>query len=364
MTKNRGPYKLGAVDLGHINLRVKTADGIRVIPHAIHELGESRWVRAVDRVGQEKPDYVRVNNKYFVVGETARFHGVVKVRMRADRYDRDYYGALLCATLGRLYTPETCPRQFSLFASHPSEDARYSDLLVDSLIGSWTVELAGRDPITFDVVEVQTYDEPLGGLANVIFSGRRADGDLLAQRLLVIDIGGGNTQVLPVMPGFDPDYDRAGTFDLGILDVLHDLERELKEAYRAELRRARTLPPDRLQEALVTGTFDAGGKLYSCGVEVDRALSRYLNDFHRVYQSAGGPIPYDAIILTGGGSAILGHTLIAQVLDHGRVMYADGVDDLDYGHPEDRIAAHGDLFLANVTGGLAMMRAFLDQGIL
>ena len=57
---------------------------------------------------------------------------------------------------------------------------------------------------------------------------------------------------------------------------------------------------------------------------------------------AGGALPWDTIILTGGGSAMLYDRLL-PVLDHQHTLLADVVDSIH---------------LANVRGGLKLWRLY------
>ena len=53
-------------------------------------------------MGVTSSDYVRVNGKPYVVGESAERHGVLVQRSGSARYTRNYYGVLAVAALPRL----------------------------------------------------------------------------------------------------------------------------------------------------------------------------------------------------------------------------------------------------------------------
>ena len=68
-----------------------------------------------------------------------------------------------------------------------------------------------------------------------------------------------------------------------------------------------------------------------------------LNRIADTYQNvAGGPLPWDSIILTGGGSAMLYDRLL-PILRHEHIMLADEEDSIH---------------MANVRGGLKLWRLY------
>ena len=107
----------------------------------------------------------------------------------ASRYRKDYYGIFVAAALARLYERSG---DVALFGSHPPGDVGFRDELMQAAVGSWHVEVGGKER-AFRVTYANTFDEPVGGLMNVILA---EDGqhykrtDVNGGRALVIDIGG------------------------------------------------------------------------------------------------------------------------------------------------------------------------------
>ncbi len=122
---------------------------------------------------------------------------------------------------------------------------------------------------------------------------------------------------------------------------------DFEESFRANkleaVKDASVLPPVRVRRAIATGLFQGGGKQYDCADDVEEATSLFLNRFADSYQRlAGGALSWDAIILTGGGSALL-YPRVKTILKHQNVILADGIDVLH---------------LANVRGGLKLWRLY------
>jgi len=104
-----------------------------------------------------------------------------------------------------------------------------------------------------------------------------------------------------------------------------------------------TLPPDRVRYAIASGVFVGGGREFDCENEAREATNVLLNRIAETYQHvAGGALPWDSIILTGGGSAMLYDRLL-PLLAHDHVILADDAESIH---------------LANVRGGLKLWRLY------
>jgi hypothetical protein len=104
-----------------------------------------------------------------------------------------------------------------------------------------------------------------------------------------------------------------------------------------------TLPPNRVRHAIASGVFAGAGRTYDCENEAREATGVLLSRIAETYQHvAGGALPWDSIILTGGGSAMLYDRLL-PLLAHDHVVLADDADSIH---------------LANVRGGLKLWRLY------
>jgi hypothetical protein len=331
------------LDAGNAIIKAKTASREVDYPHALRQLTETEYKNVITRAGKvgAPVDYVRVNGMPYVVGATAERHGVVARRTGAARYTADYYGVFVAATLARMYD-NSC--EVAVFGSHPPSDVGYRGDLMQAALTSWEVEHQGRT-VRFDVTYANTFDEPQGGLMNVILAqdGRHYQRtDINGGRALVIDIGGHTTDWLAVNAGGEVDYSLQDSTPLGILSVVKDFERSFR-ANNADFTKqfANGLPPERVRDAIRTGSFTGAGQTIKCEGEVLEAANVLVNRIADTYQTtANGGADFDSIILTGGGSALIAGLLL-PVLKHSRVVMAD-----------EPTAIH----LANVRGGLKYWR--------
>jgi len=335
------------LDAGNSIIKAKIArkeQGEIIFPHAIRQLTETEYVNIVSRSGMtaNMQDYLRINGQPYAVGESAERQGLVTQRSGAARYTKDYYGILAAAALGRLYERG---REVSIFGSHAPGDLKFRQDLMKAVIGDWEVEI-NKQVCHFQVSYANTFDEPVGGLMNVLLT---EDGqhyqhsDLNGGRSLVIDIGGFTTDWLAVNPGGEVDYSLARSIPMGIQNVLTDFEESFRANNLEAVKATPVLPPERLRKAISTGVYEGGGRKYPCEKEVKEATNLLLNRFADTYQRvAGGALGWDAVILTGGGSALLYQRLLS-ILNHAKVILADEIECLH---------------LANVRGGLKLWRLY------
>jgi len=214
-----------------------------------------------------------------------------------------------------------------------------------SVIGEWIVEQGGHES-HFCVNYANTFDEPVGGLKNVLLT---EDGqhyqhtELNGGRSLVIDIGGFTTDWIAVNPGGEVDYGLARSIPAGIQNVVSDFEESFRANNLKAIKDTPILPPERIRKAIANGVFEAAGRRISCEKEAKEATNLLLNRIADTYQRiAGGAMSWDAIILTGGGCGLLYKRLL-PILNHEKIILADDLQSIH---------------LANVRGGLKLFRLY------
>jgi len=134
------------LDSGNSIIKAKIArrqNGEVAFPHAIKPLTESEYEKITNRAGlqNQSVDYLRINGKPYVAGESAERHGLVTQRTSTARYTRDYYGVLAAPALGRLNNRS---REISVFGSQPPGDVQFRQDLMEAVVGDWYVEVRAR----------------------------------------------------------------------------------------------------------------------------------------------------------------------------------------------------------------------------
>lgn len=345
--------RIVVLDCGNGDVKAISSTSRIIFPHALAQLTEEQIQTVEMRSGTIPPGYIRVNGTPYAFGNAAEAYPSVRQATGASRYVTEYYGVLASAALSMLYTTSAT---ISLLGSHPPGDVAYRDALMDAALGKWEVECRNRT-YQFDINTANTFDEPHGGFMNIILDhsgtsyesgGKRiADG-----RSLVIDIGAKTTDWLAVNPNGEIDHTIAFSIDEGIRDAVNSFKRSLRYTYRDEIVfRSMTedqMRPDRVREAIATGSFRAAGISWPCEGEAKESISSLLSSIWRVYTSdAGGPGRWDTIVLTGGGSWFV-HDQLFEMLNHGNIILAGSdIENLRY---------------ANVTGGMKLWKLWRNLG--
>ena len=342
-------YKTIVLDAGNSLIKFKRNDGVEgEFPHALKSISDTDLGHIKTSANRLPEGYARVNGVAYAYGEQAERYGVIDRRVRAARYTADYYGVFVALALALSYQRGG---DYALFGSHAPGDVDYRDDLMTAAAQQWEVEIENRTT-TYDVKYVNTFDEPQGGLMNVILT---EDGthyrnpSINGGNSLVIDIGGRTTDWLAVKAGGDVDYSLKVSTSRGIHDVLEQFETELKKRYAKEFKAAPDANAKRLRDALTTGVYKHKGRELDCAAEVDSAVNVLLNAVANAYTTrARGGADFDSIILTGGGAGLL-HDKLLPILDHAHVVLADEM---------------GSIHRANVRGGLKLWKLYDSQGAL
>lgn len=338
------------LDAGNSIIKFARKDGTEgEFPHALKEISEAEISNILKRNSGSYPEgYVRINGTPYAYGTHAERYGVLELRKRAARYTKDYYGVLAAIAISESYARGS---EFSVFGSHAPGDVDYRDNLMDAAAGFWEVEIGNRT-MSFNVVYANTFDEPQGGLMNIILAddGKHYKNSAInGGRALVIDIGGRTTDLLAVNPGGEIDYALQDSAEVGILNVIEAFSAEFRRNNKSLLQALSELPAERVRDAIRTNEIKIGGRTLDCSNEVNAAVNIVLNRFNNIYQTrAGGGADFDTIALTGGGSGLLSERL-EPILNHPHVILAD---------------TPAKIHLANVRGGLKLWRFYEAEGLI
>lgn len=342
------PKNVLVLDGGHNEIKGKTASVEHFFPHAVHALRMSEYEAIVTRAGKNlSDDYILVNGEPFVVGESAEHHDVINRRVGPERYTADYYGIFVASMLYRVYKA-SC--SIALFASHPTGDVGYREDLWRASFRDWHVCHGEDEERIYSVEYLNTWEEALGGIYNVILgdSGTRyANSDLNEGRALVVDVGGGTTDLQSITDG-QVSFDVTHSIDIGIQKVEADFEQELRAKNQKLFKNVRHIDRTMLRKAMATGKYTGGGEPIPCTMEIRHAVNQLLNQLKDAYTTlAKGPSAWDHIVLTGGGSAMLYDHLL-KLLEHKSVILAEENTD--------------EMHLANVRGGMKLWKLWKSQG--
>ena len=312
------------VDVGNADIKAVGDRGETRFMHALKRLSDSERAQVQQGVADGLPSgYAIVNDTMYAYGEIARKY-VTLTRAGAQRYERDYYGVLMAIALAEL----GASGQVDLMASYAPRDMEYREELILSATGAWRVRV-GNKVQAFSIISVTPFDEPFGGFCRYILNknGTRNKSTRVTRGdLLVLDPGGFTTDAIIASGEGVVDFNSASSIESGAENVLKEYERLLR-ALIPELRMTTNLSRARLQRSLIEGTFSRGNKSYSTKSIATQAKAGWVSDILQLVARFGLD-NYDAILLTGGGGAMIEVDLRkTDWLRHMSIQVVDG-DDL------------------------------------
>jgi hypothetical protein len=303
--------------------------------HAVAFLDEGDWKNAVGR-GKPPKGIVRVNGQAIAVGDIARRYIIAERPKGAARYKPTYYGVVLGYALSEVF--QKSMSNITLIASHAPGDINYAERLKQAAAGVWEVE-SRHGALVFQVRDVKTFDEPIGGYSHYVFTERgeeRKKNQLRDATTLVVDVGGHTVDVAAVDPGGEIDPLSLNSTRTGVIKLTTDFETMLRANNPTMFQDSGDLDIKRVENAILTGVYQFGRVPVPCKVEAQQVKSALVNDVIQVINAAGGAANYDYVLLTGGGAALI-------------------VEDLQAAYPRiDFLMAEPDRELmkyANVFGG-------------
>lgn len=281
------------------------ANHVGAFRHAMVELSDAQWRQVVGRSKTPPEGYALINGQGYAFGDAAR-RWLIKERPRgATRYQPTYYGVFLAYALSFAMRPTR--RSLTVFASHAPRDIDYADSLRAAAVGTWRVATRNGEAV-YNVGDVLTFDEPLGGYSHYVFTEKGIDkkqNPLLNSTTLVIDCGGYTVDAAIIDPGGEIDIRSLTSTLAGVLNMLEDFERELRSNNRNYFRDAGDLDVKRVEAALETGQYRFQRTVIDCKVEAMAARNALVNDIVQMINQQGGLANFDYVLLTGGGAALL-----------------------------------------------------------
>lgn len=280
--------------------------------HAIAPLSENEWIK-VARRGSPPEGIAKVNGKAFAFGSAARRHTIQERPRGASRYRDTYYGVAMAYALSE--SIQKTDANVRLCGSHAPMDIDYAINLREAVFGQWEVE--SRNGYTaFNVRDVMTFDEPLGGYSHYVFTerGEERRANILSDRYtLTIDVGGYTVDVVAVDPGGQIDIMSAHSTRTGVIDLMKGFESELRSNNASLFQDTSDLDIRRVENALISGVYQFGRISLPCSDEAAAAINTLVYDVTQVINAAGGVANFDVMLLTGGGAALIYEALCAAL---------------------------------------------------
>jgi hypothetical protein len=363
------PTKRFGIDEGNESVKFTDGNRVRQFVHALRALPKSE-IQTLDTFSGSSaypPDYLIVHeNKrakggvVYVTGDSA-LNGFKEYETGARRYRRGYYDVLALRALTDLYKDEEFRKpdnsiEIVMVCTHAPQDNMHAGRLSDSILGWHHVTRAGHT-YHYNVVDVQTVDEPVAGLFNYTLAPdgkpyRKADLWSREGKVLVVDIGGYTTDFqeadqrgIPMVGGT--------SFTIGIKRAKDLFRTLMRQKYPDWLPNADYLGDEQIEAAFRNreGTkhiYQGGTRSVDCTEEVQAAIAPLMNEFLSQYRNryANGE-RHSTILLTGGGCGLL-NLILRDAMKHPNVVMADSIKTIQF---------------ANVKGAYKLLNMMARKGI-
>lgn len=339
-----------SLDVGNGYIKAVCGDKYVLFPHALASIPEAMWEQARSSMFHPaaEDDYIAVHDgdrwRYYVTG-TSAFSYTLDIRQQnRSKYERGYYGVFLASAMARMFKDNLQAidqQQFTIYASHAPRERAYSKQIRTSMKGEWSIK-TWNTALTFDIGFAATFAEPFGGYLHrtCIWQNDR-DAWTLAlrdQRVGIIDIGAGTVSSYEVDRNGLPVDHGIATTDVGVNSVLDQFTQAIQQTHtdrfsvappdQEEVERALRGEPVNGKSKRIQHLYRGFGTALDVTSEAEEALRRLETNVNQLFRNnLGGGRALDALILTGGGTALV-HQTITNLLAMDNILLAD--DDLRY----------------------------------
>ena len=348
------PPALVVLDLGNSDLKGMLAgkpETETLLHHEIVFAAPAHFERMSKRAGLRNVEYEGAEffrKLYKDKSETLIMVGEgVTANVRSNKltgeakYQEKYFDSLLAAMLKRLL-PNGHDNVWVALAT-PADAIDYIDVIKSITGGLHKIKTLDGQELKFRVTRLVMWEEPQGGMIRFMKRNAEANGDKVniedGQRVIVVDIGGKISSMTVIGIGrrleATPLYaESPDPFNLGIIDVLEKLGKELKGLYPKEFQLFKTagsIPSEILQSGIRKGKVQLSGTWFDVNQARLNALSNIADELERIYQNElSGGATAAHIIVTGGGGGLLLPALRDEILNHSSIHAADEIKTINF----------------------------------
>ncbi len=229
------------------------------------------------------------------------------------------YGVLIAAAFSQLLADESDEIELSVVTGLPvryyKDDVnKDKEKLQSRFNGKHAIERIGRNTLIVTVESCIVIPQPIGTLLDVGLddTGLKANAEIITGNTGIIDIGGNTTNFLHAR-GFEDVNPETDSIDLGAWDIMRRVRPGVSELAPGLAE----IDDHQLMDAIIVGSVKHRGEVIDISDVVIAACEPIAAGIfnHAVQIWPGGGASLDRILLTGGGSKLLGE-LVKDKLDH------------------------------------------------
>ena len=289
------------LDIGYNAVKAVTGKLQATFPSVVGTPDTARF-----SIGASNDVLIEYNKSAYLVGESA----VTQSRMTERREDRHWYQSdeyiiLLLAALSSLNANDDVTVMTGLPVAFFTAD---KDALKEKLQGEYDFLRNGKH-FSVNVSKVGIMPQPFGTLLDVALDddGEVQDGDVANGKIGVIDCGGKTTNMLSAARLGEIAKETASV-NIGGWDVIRSLREHIESEYPN-----RDFQDHELAEVVRSGKFTYFGEK----VDVKKHIETITADLARTVVSRAsqlwnGGASLDKVVITGGGSHLLGKAICAH----------------------------------------------------
>lgn len=348
------PPALVVLDLGNSDLKgmlVGRPETESLLRHEIAFAAQSHFERMSKRAKERSIEYEGAeffrklyrdkSEALVMIGEGVTKNSRSNKLTGEAKYQEKYFDTLLAAMLKRLL-PDGHENVWVALAM-PADAIDYIDLIKSITGGLHKIQSLDGQETKYRVTRLVMWEEPQGGMVRFMKRNAEAKASQVEiepnQRVLVVDIGGKISSMTIVGIGrrfeVTPLYTESpDPFNLGIIDVLDTLGKELKGLFPKEFqfyKTAASIPTDILQAAIRKGKVQLSGAWLDVNQARLNAIAKISDELESMYQNeVDGGRSMAHIVVTGGGGGLLLPALRDEILNHSSIHPADEINTINF----------------------------------
>ena len=274
------------------------------------EQGEGEACKVTHITPQGKKGFTR----YYAFGALAIRRGAIN-RQRMQRYTPDYLGVANAIMIHHLYKRD---HEYDMIALYAPAFREQKETIKQAFLGKWEVERLGKK-IEANITSVRLVEEIVGGLNLHLIDPTATRFIEMTGADLIIDIGGGTTEVALVQKG-KVLWDTIQTLlvdgrPVGINNILSRFRAEVTRNKRVMQLALDGLIIDNqmLVDAFTQTILYVGNEKIDLAVEFDRATRDFITAIAIEYRNRNY-VTANRVLLTGGGGYTLQNHLVKPLV--------------------------------------------------
>lgn len=301
------------------------------IAHALTEISSADYDYLAEqgegeacKVSYITPQGKKAFTRFCAVGSLAIRKGAVN-RQRLARYAPHYLGVANAIMISNLYKKD---HEYDMVALYAPVFREQKETIKDAFLGTWEVERLGKT-IKAKITNVRLMEEIVGGINLHLIDPTATRFVEMTGRTLIIDIGGGTTEVA-LIEGNHVLWDTVQTLlvdgrPVGINNILSQFRSEVARNKRiVELAQDGLIVDDRmLGKAFIDTVMYVGNEKIVLTAEFDRATREFITSLAIQYRN-GNHMTANRVLLTGGGGyALQNHLMKPLIRQDGTLSFID-----------------------------------------